>query len=440
MGCCCHGEHEERWVTVPQGTPRTLGDGAMGDAQPSPAPPIVPPQPLTWPPRRRPRRPSHSRAAQGARARSHPAEAPRPSAPCPRRPRGAGGGEQPLTRSRKLPTAAARGRGSGPPMEPMSRCPSMPAGRLRRSGSSPAAPNALQDSASARSCDAPGEGGTDTGVTAAPGPPPHTEGEGVRVLGGRSPARASLSPRRQCREKPSAKPQARRRSAVSAGQARSSSASGRQPASPSGFRLRSSSSRLCRRQGPGLSTATQHRGCRDAPFPTPPPGPNLESDAGLGEVLQPPGAEPVAGEVEEDEAGQGAERGAELGAVPVGQPAAPQAQLPQGRLQLQRPQQRRELGGARGQAPGAERGALLLQLRRLQQQRLRLCGDRGDAGTGMGTRGQGWGRGDQDGDMGTGGGSWHGVWGLRSGPTLPGVGPRGAGAWDREVTWGVTRR
>lgn len=131
----------------------------------------------------------------------------------------------------------------------------------------------------------------------------------------------------------------------------------------------------------------------------PSPQPYLEGAGSAGmlgqELPQPLGTETVPGQVEEGEGRQGGQGGQQVAGHGVWQSAAAQPELPQRRLQLEGPQQWGEVGGAQGQAPlDPQPRALLLQLRQLQQQRVRFCrGGRKVSVAFGGPRGPGRGRG-----------------------------------------------
>lgn len=71
-------------------------------------------------------------------------------------------------------------------------------------------------------------------------------------------------------------------------------------------------------------------------------------------------------EVEESQAGHGAQGSQQFGSTAIPQAVPCQAQLPERRVQLEGPQQRGELSLVQGQAAGADRGAQALALHSLQ--------------------------------------------------------------------------
>lgn len=90
----------------------------------------------------------------------------------------------------------------------------------------------------------------------------------------------------------------------------------------------------------------------------------LEACGQLAQALR---AQMIGREVKDGQAGHSTQHGQQLGGTAVPQPVSCQAQLPERRVQLEGPQQGRELSLVQGQGAGAERGARALVLHSLQQ-------------------------------------------------------------------------
>lgn len=146
--------------------------------------------------------------------------------PCPTSP------VPPLTCARYWPSAGAKGRVPVPVTPASSSWARLRPGRAASSRSSAAGPSPLYDKLR---------------VCSRAAPAGHSRDSGVAVGGRWGGSAVAVGYRRLpvSRVKAWLKPQACRRSAVRTGQQRRSSASGWQPPSPRGFRLRSSSCRLC---------------------------------------------------------------------------------------------------------------------------------------------------------------------------------------------------
>lgn len=156
--------------------------------------------------------------------------------------------------------------------------------------------------------------------------------------------------------------------------------------SPRGFMLKSSSCKFCGRHRPLWRIWSPWRpraGQRLSPkctFPTDDRpnaspstrcSPRLYLQGGLpleacGKLAQAFGSQVIGGQIQEHQAGHGAQGGQQLGGTSVPQPVPCQVQLPERCVKLEGPQQRGELGLTQGQGAHAERGAGALAVHGLQ--------------------------------------------------------------------------